>query len=142
MYPTLIHTTKALVVCFALVGSYLTVPRQALAASRFDGTWNLTFVTQRGACDPTYNFTVDVLNGNVTHPNILTFRGHVAQSGAVRASVRVEIRVGIWQIVGSVGPRRLERPLGGVTMHRLPRGMDRGPPYGFRRAVASGSEDA
>ena len=43
----------------------------------------------RGACDPTYNFTVDVLNGNVTHPNILTFRGDVAPSGAVRAWVRV-----------------------------------------------------
>src|ERR1700757_2059371 len=51
--------------------------------------WNLTFVTQRGACDPTYNFTVDVLNGSITHPNILTFKGRVAQSGAVRASGRV-----------------------------------------------------
>jgi hypothetical protein len=30
-----------------------------------------------------------VLNGNVSHPNILTFRGHVASSGAVHASVRV-----------------------------------------------------
>jgi hypothetical protein len=88
-WSTLSRATKALFVCLVLAGSHLAIPRQALAGSRFDGTWNLTFMTQRGACDPTYNFTVDVLNGNVTHPNILTFRGHVAPSGAVRASVRV-----------------------------------------------------
>lgn len=89
IWPTLSRATRALFLCLFLAGSHLGIPRQALAGSRFDGTWNLTFVTQRGACDPTYNFTVDVLNGNVTHPNILTFRGHVAPSGAVRASVRV-----------------------------------------------------
>jgi hypothetical protein len=66
------------------------ISRQAFAGSRFDGTWNLVFLTQRGDCDPTYNFMVDVVNGNITHPNILTFRGRVAPSGAVVASVRVE----------------------------------------------------
>jgi len=89
MWPILSRATRALFVCLVLAGFHLGIPRQAFAGSRFDGTWNLVFVTQRGACDPTYNFMVDVLNGNVTHPNILTFRGHVAPSGAVRASVRV-----------------------------------------------------
>jgi hypothetical protein len=88
MWPTLSRATRALFVCLALGGS-LGIGRQALAGSRFDGTWNLTFVTQRGACDPAYNFTVDALNGSVSHPNILTFRGHVAPSGAVHAAVRV-----------------------------------------------------
>ena len=89
MWPTLNRATRALFICLVLTGSHLGIPRQAFAGSRFDGTWNLIFVTQGGACDPTYNFTVDVLNGNVTHPNILTFRGQVAPSGAVHASVRV-----------------------------------------------------
>lgn len=89
MWPTLSRAMTALSVCLVLAGSHLVIPRQAVAASHFDGTWDLIFVTQRGACDPTYNFTVDVLNGNVSHPNILTFRGHVAPSGAVHASVRV-----------------------------------------------------
>jgi len=87
--PPLRRATRALFVCLVVAGFHLGIPRQALAGSRFDGIWNLTFLTQRGACDPTYNFTVDVLNGNITHPNILTFKGRVAQSGAVRASVRV-----------------------------------------------------
>lgn len=52
-------------------------------------TWELLFVTQRGACDPTYKFSVNISNGVVTHPNLVKFRGHVGRSGAVRASVTV-----------------------------------------------------
>jgi hypothetical protein len=62
----------------------------AEARSAYDGSWDLVFVTQRGACDPTYNFSVNVANGIVTHPNIVRFRGYVARSGTVRASVTVQ----------------------------------------------------
>src|SRR5689334_12192127 len=75
-----------------IAGTCLGVAPPADARSRFDGTWDLAFVTQRGPCDPSYNFTVDVNNGSVSHPNILTFRGRVATSGAVQASVNVGAR--------------------------------------------------
>ena len=61
----------------------------AQARSAYDGSWDLVFVTQRGACDPTYNFSVNITDGIVTHPNLVKFTGHVAHSGAVRASVTV-----------------------------------------------------
>jgi hypothetical protein len=61
----------------------------AQARSTYDGSWDLLFVTQRGACDPTYNFAVNITDGIVTHPNLVRFRGYVARSGAVRASVTV-----------------------------------------------------
>jgi hypothetical protein len=61
----------------------------AYARSAYDGTWDLVFVTQKGTCDPTYNFTVNVSDGVVTHPNLVKFRGYVAKSGSVRASVTV-----------------------------------------------------
>jgi hypothetical protein len=61
----------------------------AQARSAYDGSWDLLFVTQSGACDPTYNFSVNITDGVVTHPNLVKFRGHVARSGAVRASVSV-----------------------------------------------------
>jgi hypothetical protein len=83
------RASTVLVLGAALAGALLAAPASALAGSRFDGQWNIVFVTQRGNCDPSYNFTVDVRNGNISHPNILTFRGHVAPSGAARASVRV-----------------------------------------------------
>ena len=62
----------------------------AHARSAYDGSWDLAFVTQRGTCDPTYNFTVNISNGVVTEPNLVRFRGYVAKSGAVRASVTVQ----------------------------------------------------
>jgi hypothetical protein len=61
----------------------------AQARSAYDGSWDLNFVTQSGTCDPAYNFTVNISDGVVTHPNLVKFRGYVAKSGAVRASVTV-----------------------------------------------------
>jgi hypothetical protein len=61
----------------------------AQARSAYDGSWDLNFVTQRGACDPSYNFTVNVSDGFVTHPNLVKFKGYVMRSGSVHASVTV-----------------------------------------------------
>jgi hypothetical protein len=60
------------------------------ARSAYDGSRDMVFVTQQGTCDPTYNFTVNVSDGVVTHPNLVKFRGYVAKSGSVRASVTVQ----------------------------------------------------
>ena len=59
----------------------------ANAGMRYDGAWDLNFVTQRGACDRSYDFQVRVTNGVVSHPMLVRFTGHVSASGAVRASV-------------------------------------------------------
>jgi hypothetical protein len=77
----------------------------AQARSAYDGSWDLVFVTQRGACDPTYNFSVNIADGVVTHPNLVKFRGHVARSGAVRASVTVHDKYasGSGRLSGSAG---------------------------------------
>jgi hypothetical protein len=88
---------KKLLLCMTAVGCLVASasglqarPAYARSSSAYDGSWNLTFVTQRGACDQTYNFTVNITNGIVTHPNLVRFRGYVARSGAVRASVTVQ----------------------------------------------------
>ena len=62
----------------------------AHARSAYDGSWDLSFMTQKGACDASYNFTVNISDGVVTHPNLVRFRGYVTRSGAVRASVVVQ----------------------------------------------------
>jgi hypothetical protein len=69
---------------------FISLAPAAHARSAYDGSWDLVFVTQRGACDSSYSFTVNVTNGIVTHPNLVRFRGYVAKSGAVRASVTVQ----------------------------------------------------
>jgi hypothetical protein len=78
------------------------------ARSAYDGSWDLVFVTQRGSCDPTYNFTVNISDGIVTHPNLVRFRGYVARSGAVRASVTVQDKFasGTGRLFGTSGRGR------------------------------------
>jgi hypothetical protein len=61
----------------------------AHARSAYDGSWDLVFVTQSGACDPSCNFAVNISDGIVTNPNLVKFRGYVAKSGAVHESVTV-----------------------------------------------------
>ncbi|WP_244485179.1 hypothetical protein [Bradyrhizobium tropiciagri] len=61
----------------------------AQARTAYDGSWDLLFVTQSGACEAAYNFSVNITDGIVTHPNLVRFRGYVTRSGAVRASVTV-----------------------------------------------------
>ena len=80
---------KKLLFCATIAGS-LALTSIAQARSAYDGSWDLVFVTQRGACDPTYNFSVNITDGVVTHPNLVRFKGDVARSGAVRASVTVQ----------------------------------------------------
>jgi hypothetical protein len=84
----------------------LVVPASALHAhSAYDGSWDLSFVTQSGACDPSYNFTVNISDGIVTHPNLVRFKGYVAHSGAVRASMTVQDKFasGTGRLFGTTG---------------------------------------
>ena len=81
---------KHSLLCMTAAISLVVLTFAAQARSVYDGGWELVFVTQRGACDPTYNFSVNISDGVVTHPNLVKFKGHVANSGAVRASVTVQ----------------------------------------------------
>jgi len=80
--------TTAICVAAALLGPATGVLAKPVSA--YDGAWSLVFVTQRGACDPSYNFNVDVSGGIITHPNLVRFNGRVTKSGQVRASVTVQ----------------------------------------------------
>jgi hypothetical protein len=77
-------------ICVLVASSLVGLTSIAEARSLYDGSWDLLFVTQRGTCDPNYSFTVNINDGNVTHPNLVRFKGYVAPSGAVRASVTVQ----------------------------------------------------
>lgn len=83
---------KKLLICATTTACLVLSASLAQARSAYDGAWDLVFVTQRGTCDATYGFSVNISNGIVTHPNLVRFRGYVARSGAVRASVTVQDR--------------------------------------------------
>ena len=83
----------------------------AAASTPFDGAWSLTFNTRRGNCDPSSQFDVYITNGIIRNPNLVRFKGRVALSGEVRASVAVEdkIRVRFRAIEQKFGSRQLGR---------------------------------
>jgi hypothetical protein len=91
----------ASVICYAC----LNLATSAEARTSYDGPWNLLFFTQQGSCDPTYNFSVNVNNGVLTHPNLVKFSGYVRRSGAVRASVTVHEKYasGSGRLAGDTG---------------------------------------
>ncbi len=61
-------------------GCFIALTSAAQARSAYDGSWDLVFVTQRGACEPSYNFTVNVSNGIVSHPNAIRRGARVSHS--------------------------------------------------------------
>ena len=95
---TLTLATLILVCCVALA-------RVAPSSAEFNGSRKLAFVTQSGTRDSTYNFTVNIPNGLVTHPNLVRFRSYVHSSGSVRASVAVQDKYasGSGRLFGSSG---------------------------------------
>src|SRR5215510_11359260 len=99
---------KTLSLSLIAAGCLIALTSTAQALSAYDGSWGLVFVTERGACDPSYNFTVDISDGIVSHPNLLKFRGFVARSGAVRASVTVHDKyaAGSGKLAGTTGRGR------------------------------------
>ena len=96
---------KRLSLCAMLAGCFVALASAANARSAYDGSWDLVFLTQRGTCDASYSFTVNIANGVVTHPNLVRFRGYVAKSGSVRASVTVQDKyaAGSGRLSGATG---------------------------------------
>jgi hypothetical protein len=81
---------RATAICIIAALLSATPIAAATGRSAYDGAWSLSFVTQRGACDRTYNFDVNISNGIVSHPNLVKFNGKVGAGGFVRASVTVQ----------------------------------------------------
>jgi hypothetical protein len=75
------HTTRAHVGKSHVTSAY--------ATRAYDGSWSLSIITDRGGCDRSYDFAVQIANGIVSHPNLVRLRGRVVGNGAVRVSVSV-----------------------------------------------------
>ena len=85
------YTMRQFALACAFAIGLSTVPTAAaFAGSKYDGAWSLVFVTQRGECDPSYSFDVNIAHGIVSHPNLVRFTGRVGANGLVHASVTVQ----------------------------------------------------
>jgi hypothetical protein len=99
---------KTILTYAAAAGCLVALGSTAKGRSAYDGSWDLVFVTQRGACDATYNFSVNINDGVVTHPNLVRFRGYVAGSGSRFGDRSGQTCHGLGKAVGRFRPRDLE----------------------------------
>jgi hypothetical protein len=89
--------------------------RRVVSPAAFDGAWSVAINTRSGACEPSYRFGVQIINGNVVYEGRAT--GRVAPNGAVRVSIAqgdqqangqghlsLSHGTGVWRGYGSAGP--------------------------------------
>jgi hypothetical protein len=54
------------------------------AATRFDGAWSVVVLTTSGRCDPSYRFSGQIVNGEISYAyGSIEVKGSVVSSGAV-----------------------------------------------------------
>jgi hypothetical protein len=68
--------------------------QRAAAPAAFDGSWSVAINTQSGACDPSYRFRVEIIDGNVVH------EGHSAGRVSSNGGVWVNVSQGGQQAAG------------------------------------------
>jgi hypothetical protein len=73
------------VMALACVASAATT---APARTPYDGDWSVLIVTQRGSCDPTYRYGLQIINGYVVYQGgAVSLSGRVAANGSIRVVV-------------------------------------------------------
>ncbi|MDF2813768.1 MAG: large exoprotein involved in heme utilization or adhesion [Microvirga sp.] len=73
----------------ALIAGSLAPTSAVAQGTRFDGTWSVEVVTEKGACDRAYRYSVIVQNGRARYggPENFDIRGQVRTNGSVSASI-------------------------------------------------------
>jgi hypothetical protein len=72
----------------ALILGGLCVASTAQAAGSFDGRWSVQLVTERGNCNPTYNWSVAVADGRIVDGGMFVqTAGDIDGRGRVRLQI-------------------------------------------------------
>lgn len=84
-------------------------------AGNFDGAWSVAIITRSGACEPSYRFGVQIINGRVVYEGETT--GRVAPNGSLQVAIAQgdqrangqgrlsrDHGSGVWRGVGNAGP--------------------------------------
>jgi hypothetical protein len=93
---------------FAFVAATATLASTAsFAMPRYDGTWSVLVMTQKGDCDPGYRYPIRIANGQLVNAgdNAFTITGKVADTGAITVIVSAggKSATGIGRLAGNEG---------------------------------------
>jgi hypothetical protein len=74
----------------ALSGLAIASTPHAAFAATFDGDWTVQVITEKGTCDRTYSYDVNVSNGKIHYPSYtsVSLNGTVSPQGSVIVSIR------------------------------------------------------
>jgi hypothetical protein len=82
-------TAGAFAVVALLTVSALVAATAGRAATKFDGQWSVVVYTASGPCDPSYRFSGQIVNGEMSYAyGSIEVTGHVVASGATLVSVK------------------------------------------------------
>ncbi|MFZ0373095.1 MAG: hypothetical protein WB772_21355 [Xanthobacteraceae bacterium] len=100
-----ISNRKAL---FALIAAGATLASTtSFAMPRYDGTWSVLVMTQKGDCDPGYRYPVRISNGQLVNAgdSAFTITGKVGDTGAITVTVSAggKSATGIGRLAGNEG---------------------------------------
>ncbi|WP_134497555.1 hypothetical protein [Microvirga pakistanensis] len=73
----------------AALAAFVLAPAAQAQTNRFDGRWSVEVVTEQGACDRAYRYSVIVENGRARYggPEQFNVNGRVQPNGSVSASI-------------------------------------------------------
>jgi len=81
--------TRGAICLAAGVAAAATFVVGALASTKYDGQWSVVVYTTSGACDPSYRFSGQISNGEISYAyGSLEVTGHVDANGATYVRVR------------------------------------------------------
>jgi hypothetical protein len=75
--------------CALIASAAMLVTTSSFGAPRFDGTWSVLVMTQKGTCDPAYRYPIKISNGQLINAGdaAFTITGKVAETGAITVTV-------------------------------------------------------
>jgi type 1 fimbria pilin len=88
-----------------------TIATPALAQQPYDGTWNVTFMTKTGSCEPTASSTLTVTEGKISAAGA-NVSGSIGPEGLVRVSINGAYANG--QVSGKAGSGKWNGASGGI----------------------------
>lgn len=100
-----ISSRKAL---FAFIAAGATLASTtSFAMPRYDGTWSVLVMTQKGDCDPGYRYPVRISNGQLVNAgdSAFTITGKVGDTGAITVTVSAggKSAIGVGHLAGNEG---------------------------------------
>jgi hypothetical protein len=93
--------------CALVAAAATLVSSTGFTMPRYDGTWSVLVMTQKGDCDPGYRYPIRISDGKLVNAgdSAFTITGKVAETGAITVTVSAggKSATGVGRLAGNQG---------------------------------------